>query len=138
MPRDRWHRDAVLVSFGEMTVKNEKRVYAEEMLTNYLTCAEWADLDDDYEKGLDFSPCAEESALADCLRFVGINWEMIKEVRPDQVGHDLWLTRNRYGAGFWDRPEIYGSQDIADHLTESAHSFGELSVFVFCGKLIIE
>lgn len=24
-----------------------------------------------------------------------------------QVGHDLWLTRNGSGAGFWDRPESY-------------------------------
>ena len=22
---------------------------------------------------------------------------------PDQLGHDLWLTRNGHGAGFWDR-----------------------------------
>ena len=123
---------------GDMTMKNEKRAFAEKMLPHYLTCAEWADLDEDSEKGLDFSPCAEETALADCLRFVGLNWEMVKDIRPEQVAHDLWLTRNHHGAGFWDRPEIYGSQDISDHLTASAHSFGERSVFVHCGKLIIE
>ena len=119
-------------------MKNEKRAYAEEMLPHYLTCAEWADLDEDSEKGLDFSPCAEESALADCMRFVGLNWEIVKDIRPDQVGHDLWLTRNHHGAGFWDRPEIYGGEDNADKLTDSAHSFGERSVFMHCGQLIIE
>ncbi len=25
-----------------------------------------------------------------------------------QAGIDLWLTRNGHGAGFWDRPELYG------------------------------
>lgn len=26
-----------------------------------------------------------------------------------QVGHDLWLTRNRQGSGFWDRDDgVYG------------------------------
>lgn len=119
-------------------MKTEQRIYAEAMLPHYLTAAEWADLPEDTEAGLDFSPCTEESALADCMRFVGINWDLIKENDPSQVGYDFWLTRNRHGAGFWDRPEIYGGDENAEKLTESAHSFGERYIFEHNGELIIE
>ncbi len=40
----------------------------------------------------------------------------------EQNGHDFWLTRNHYGAGFWDRGY---DEPIGDKLTEIAHSFGE-------------
>ena len=43
---------------------------------------------------------------------------------PAQVGHDLWLTRNGHGAGFWDRPEIYGEEN-ARILTLMARAMGE-------------
>ena len=116
----------------------EKRRFAEDMLPHYLTAAEWADLPEDTEAGFDFAPCAEKSALADCMGFVENNWVMIKECSPEQVGHDFWLTRNHHGAGFWDRPEIYGCQENADRLTESAHSFGSRDVLEHNGRLIIE
>ena len=40
---------------------------------------------------------------------------------PAQIGHDLWLTRNRHGSGFWDR----GLGDLGQVLTKCAHSYGE-------------
>jgi hypothetical protein len=43
---------------------------------------------------------------------------------PTQIGHDLWLTRNGHGAGFWDRPEIYGAEN-ARILTLMAQAMGE-------------
>ena len=120
----------------------EKRRYAEDMLPHYLECAAWADMPEETERTrqcvLDFTPCAEETALADCMRFVGLNWEMVKDIRPDQVGHDFWLTRNHHGAGFWDRPEIYGGQVNAEKLTDIAQKFREVSVYEHNGKLIIE
>lgn len=44
---------------------------------------------------------------------------------PRQFGHDLALTRNHHGAGFWDR----GLGDAGDVLTDWAHSLGTLNVF---------
>ena len=41
-----------------------------------------------------------------------------------QLGHDLWLTRNGHGTGFWDRPEIYG-QATAELFTMVAKAMGE-------------
>ena len=116
----------------------EKRRFAEDMLPHYLECAAWADLPEDTETGLDFAPCAEEMSLADCMRFIGLNWERIKDKRPDQVGHDFWLTRNGHGAGFWDRPEIYGGEENAEALSNSARSFGNRDIFKHNGQLIIE
>lgn len=37
------------------------------------------------------------------------------------LGHDFWLTRNRHGAGFWDR----GMKELGEHLTDAAHAYGE-------------
>jgi len=117
--------------------ETDKRRFAEDMLPHYLECAAWADTPEDTEAGLDFAPCAEEMALADCMRFTGMAWEMIKENDPAQVAHDFWLTRNHHGAGFWDRPEIYG-EDNAEKLTDIAQNFCEVSVYEHNGKLIIE
>ena len=44
---------------------------------------------------------------------------------PSQFGHDLALTRNHHGAGFWDR----GLGVAGDVLTEWAQSLGELHLF---------
>lgn len=44
---------------------------------------------------------------------------------PGQFGHDLALTRNHHGAGFWDR----GLGDTGDVLTEWAESLSTLHIF---------
>lgn len=36
----------------------------------------------------------------------------------EQVGHDLWLTAQHHGTGFWDR----GLGTVGDRLTELAHA----------------
>ena len=41
-----------------------------------------------------------------------------------QFGHDLWLTRNGHGTGFWDRPELYG-EELAVWLTRIAKAMGQ-------------
>jgi hypothetical protein len=51
---------------------------------------------------------------------------------PEQVAHDFWLTRNRHGAGFWDR----GLGALGDQLTDLAHGFGETDLYVGDDELI--
>jgi len=41
-----------------------------------------------------------------------------------QAGHDLWLTRNGHGAGFWDRD----LGEAGDKLTELSKEMGELTL----------
>ena len=44
--------------------------------------------------------------------------------QDEQAGHDFWLTRNGHGAGFWDRPELYGNPETRA-LTAAAEEYGE-------------
>lgn len=43
-----------------------------------------------------------------------------------QMGHDIVLTMNRHGAGFWDR----GYGELGDKLTEICHSLGGYELYV--------
>jgi hypothetical protein len=43
------------------------------------------------------------------------------------IGHDLWLTRNWHGSGFWDGDY---PQPLGDQLTDIAHSMGEQLLYV--------
>ena len=43
-----------------------------------------------------------------------------------QAGRDFWLTRNRHGAGFWDR----GLGAVGDDLTRDAHGFSERNAYI--------
>lgn len=61
----------------------------------------------------------------------GINREWTVD---EQAGHDFWLTRNSLGAGFWDKPELYG-EDNAEKLTEVCKAFGEVPLYVEDGKI---
>ena len=60
-----------------------------------------------------------------CCRLLGINTDTLP---LEQTAYDLWLTRNGHGAGFWDRPELYG-QDVADKLTRIAEEMGPQDIY---------
>jgi hypothetical protein len=102
----------------------------------YLECALWASLDEDGESfdGLysvdDIAPSAIQQAIADCSAFRETMAEQLELTEADdaQHGHDFWLTRNRHGAGFWDRGY---PAEVGKALTDCAHSFGEANVY--CG-----
>lgn len=48
----------------------------------------------------------------------------------ERAGHDFWLTRNRHGAGFWDRHSDEPGRIIGRQLTELAHAYGEVDLYV--------
>lgn len=52
-------------------------------------------------------------------------WRYVRD-NPEQAGHDFILTRNRHGAGFWDR----GLGDLGDRLTKYARDAGQFSLYV--------
>jgi hypothetical protein len=68
---------------------------------------------------------ADES-IADALAF----WS--REHGDEAIGHDFWLTRNRHGAGFWDRHWREGDSGVAHGkaLTDAAHPYGETHLYV--------
>lgn len=50
----------------------------------------------------------------------------IENQTPEQFGHDFWLTRNGYGAGFWDR----GIGKVGDELTKWAKAEGTCELYI--------
>jgi hypothetical protein len=98
----------------------------------YLECALWSTthfdtgrpLDEDY----DIDDLADETiaqAVEDCNDFREAQAEDLAQAGDDeQNGHDFWLTRNRHGAGFWDR----GLGDVGKRLTDAAHVYGSVDL----------
>jgi hypothetical protein len=100
----------------------------------YLIAALWSSTDDDgdpldslYDLR-DFSDEAIKKAIEDTTAFQEENEEDLSDAQGDdeQHGHDFWLTRNRHGAGFWDRG--YGA--VGDRLTDAAEAWGEVWLYV--------
>lgn len=125
------------------------------MARAYFECAAWAS--DDYKDQTGGNPInhthnwrellAPETiakAEVDCEAFAISFANMRAGWDDSQLGHDLWLTRNRHGAGFWDRecPEtslaLYWREQ-RQSLTEGAHALGETDLyFGDDGKLYLQ
>ena len=95
---------------------------------------EW-DRDDAYDDAADFDmpDHIRETLIEQADDFLEANADLIAETVADadryswaDAGHDLALTRNRHGAGFWDR----GLGDVGDELTDLAESEGESYVWL--------
>ncbi len=77
----------------------------------YVTCALWSSNDESTPQGgepldsnytaADIAAETMERILADCAKF---QTENVNDIGADveQAGHDLWLTRNHHGCGFWE------------------------------------
>lgn len=71
---------------------------------------------------------AGDHCRAACREFFEANYADIVAATEQQrgysfehAGHDFALTRNRHGAGYWDR----GLKDTGRRLTEAAHNAGD-------------
>lgn len=106
-------------------------------ISAYIECALWAGLDwkgedasnpdplDDNYGADDVSAEALEEITRDVADFCEANADDLEDIDPGQVGHDFYLTRNRHGAGFWDR----GLGDIGDRLSEAARVYGTSELY---------
>lgn len=74
----------------------------------------------DYERWRCWQACRNFADAAEGLT-------LAHGVTEEQLGHDLWLTRNHCGTGFWDRPEIYG-EEHAILFTRVARAMGEHNI----------
>ncbi len=109
----------------------------------YIECALWSSMDENDEaldanySIEDFAPAALASIIEDCADFQSSFADLLAQAyelyshSPDwtheaQAGHDFWLTRNRHGAGFWDR----GLGEVGRRLTEMSHPYGEVNLYV--------
>lgn len=109
----------------------------------YLEAAIWSTTDrngDPFDAKYsiqDFSKKAIAEAVEDCNTFIQWNRKDLEASGGSvgQHGHDLWLTRNGHGAGFWDRGY---DEELADRLSDAARSLGELGIYADHGKLFFE
>lgn len=53
--------------------------------------------------------------------------QAINEEGAERLGHDIWLTRNHHGTGFFDH--FYDS-DMEKELTQAAHNLKEVDLYV--------
>lgn len=104
-------------------------------IMNYQQAAEDTSTDDAGDtysgRGLPWSQEAQLQAQNEVIEFITSNGDDCREFAEShagwpQVGIDFWLTRNRHGAGFWDR----GVGAVGQRLTDAAHPWGELHVWL--------
>jgi hypothetical protein len=109
------------------------------MTAAYVECALWSTTDNADDTGGepldanygpdDLDPETLAAMRADCADFLALlEREGVDRSAwsDEQLGHDLWLTRNGHGAGFWDR----GHGPVGDTLTAYAHPYGEVYLYV--------
>jgi hypothetical protein len=75
----------------------------------------------------DLAPLSKARAWIECRNFWWAYGHLVRAAgaSASQAGHDLWLTRNGHGVGFWDRPEVYG-QALSEELTRAAQAMGSV------------
>lgn len=114
-------------------------LFFEDCRKAYIECALWADMDEEEKHQgtvYDLVRDSYEKVGRDILQFLQKAEERgvdITKYDPAQVGHDIWLTRNGHGAGFWDRPEVYGEDD-SEKLTEICKQLGSAYVYAINKK----
>lgn len=125
----------------------------------YLEAAEWCDVNQEareYEddesyprtkagkpvKVRGWSAQAKAQAIADCAAFQRDHAADLaicytgahsngNDYDESSAGHDLWLTRNGHGAGFWDRFSADAPQaDAAERLSEACRALRERNAYV--------
>ena len=113
-----------------------------EMTTAYLEVAFWTENESFKEDGYPhveakWSQAAIISAEKVCNKFYEYNADLIevlsksKEYNPEssvlqRAGHDLWLTRNGHGTGFWDR----SMGEVGEKLAKAASNLSQSYVYV--------
>ncbi len=125
---NRWPSDACVARLSTI----------DEFTRGYLECALWTS---DPTPGSgewqarfgwsidDIDPASIARAIEVCADFQQANRADLDEVSDTyhaddySHGHDFWLTRNRHGAGFWDRG--YDLNGLGDKLTVAAQAYGE-------------
>lgn len=98
----------------------------------YIYAALWSSTDadskplDSHRSVGDFAPECLKRIVEDCRRF---KRDHAADIGPNLIraGHDFWFTRNRHGYGYWDGG---WPDDVGERLTEAAHVWGSVDLYV--------
>lgn len=108
------------------------------LVRDYMDTLCWCLAQNDGDYTIDqFSEKARNEIMNDVVTFTYENADLLanyirQRQMPIDTGlahamHDFVLTRNRHGAGFWDRGLLGG---LGDKLTQAAQAFGPMHVYV--------
>lgn len=133
------HADVRRAPLERARTKKDLIASLDEFTEAYITCALWSSVEsydndaEGYDRPLDekhdvwdVSCKTLRAMIKDCAAFQAAN-----AVSSSQAGHDFWLSRNGHGTGFWDR----GLGAEGDRLTDAAHAFGEVNLYVWRGRI---
>jgi len=112
-----------------------KSIELKAIISGYIDAIEWTEYgpDSEFTEGAQFSGELIKKAESDCEAFYNLFKPCLSRAMVNSteytwkgVGHDLWLTRNGHGAGFWGRKlGSFGGYDIGDCLSEACKMSGE-------------
>jgi hypothetical protein len=103
-------------------------MFIDKMKGAYLEAAYWTDAEQCEHDDPDFTDLFVCHAWQSCRNFCYALESMeidYTQFDPDQLGHDLWLTRNGHGAGFWDRSDDVYPKVLRKVFTALAKAQGE-------------
>lgn len=123
----------------------ENKIDLDLVLQGYLECAIWTEEEQLKEEKPNvwyninnFTIPAINQAKSDIAKFMLLAGvltvsEFLSQdgLNESDLGHNIWLTRNRHGAGFLD----YSNLEYGDILRLSAQKLEECNLFVSRGKL---
>lgn len=116
--------------------------FLQSVLEGYINCALWVTFDEPENEDAIYSE-SMDNIKKDVIYF--LNNAPENNIEPQQLGHDLFLTRNGHGAGFWDRyldeTDVklrVIAKDLGYKLTTTADSMGTVDVFIQDGFIYIE
>lgn len=117
---------------------NPTATHTDQALRQYVETALWSSLVqdgehegealDDHYGPEDIARQALEDMRVDVAAFLEEAADLMASVDMpvEQAAHDFWLTRNRHGAGFWDR----GLGATGERLSNMAHAYGPSDLYV--------
>jgi hypothetical protein len=128
--------------YEEFTTKlNIKKI-----MDSYLECAIWTEeerLEEENTEGYEgeikdlipeadlnihnFSDDSKIKAYEDIKLFLKYAGDSVDSIDEEQLGHDIWLSRNHHGDGFFDRGY---DDDIEKKLMDSAHKIGSVDIYL--------
>jgi hypothetical protein len=116
------------------------------IMDSYLECAIWTEeerLEEENTEGYEgeikdlipeadlnihnFSDDSKIKAYEDIKLFLKYAGDSVDGIDEEQLGHDIWLSRNLHGAGFFDRGY---DDDIEKRLMDSAHKIGGVDIYL--------
>lgn len=90
--------------------------------------AELPEFLDDWD--VEWADNARHTLAEEVTEFILDNLDDLTGLDYSQIGHDFILTRNRHGAGFWDR----GLGERGERLADAARAYGQVDPVILAAQ----